>query len=44
MMGCGNGSEEMIRALLEKYDDFKPLFDELEDEQRDEVIEKMNEF
>ena len=43
-MGCGSGSEEMVYALLEKYDDFKEHFDELEEEQREEVIEKMNDF
>ena len=34
----------MLEALLNQYDDFKPLFDELEQEQKDEVINKINEF
>ena len=33
--GCWNGTEGMLEALLKQYDDFKPLFDELEQEQKD---------
>ena len=31
----------MFEALFEKYDDFRPHLDELEDEQIEEVIEKI---
>ena len=42
--GCGDGTDGMLESLLEQYDDFKPFFDELEQEQKDEVINKINEF